>query len=339
MPRLRYSPLVIATTLLIACDQNDPTSQTGLELDRTAPASAAGGCGNQPGAPSGLIVDKVLTSPAWGIAVRDDGYTYFTAVFDGGLGITSTKTRKVDGFIPTGEIPTGVAFTPDGATAYVANQLSSNVGVIDVATSQQVTTISTGFANPFAVKVSPDGSRLFIATNGTIVYIVDTGTNQIIAEVSVGEAPNAFAVAPDNRILYVSAFVGGTVTEIDMFTETVLRTFFVGGTPQDMAVTRKGDRLYVANEAGYLNEITLQSGAVTATIPLSGGAFGIGVTANDAEAYVSIPFNGQVQVFKLQNRQLTRTIAVGGQPRRIGFSQQGAIGAIANLDGFITFVR
>jgi YVTN family beta-propeller protein len=330
---------VIATTLLIACDQNDPTSQTGLELDRTAPASAAGGCGNQPGAPSGLIVDKVLTSPAWGIAVRDDGYTYFTAVFDGGLGITSTKTRKVDGFIPTGEIPTGVAFTPDGATAYVANQLSSNVGVIDVATSQQVTTISTGFANPFAVKVSPDGSRLFIATNGTIVYIVDTGTNQIIAEVSVGEAPNAFAVAPDNRILYVSAFVGGTVTEIDMFTETVLRTFFVGGTPQDMAVTRKGDRLYVANEAGYLNEITLQSGAVTATIPLSGGAFGIGVTANDAEAYVSIPFNGQVQVFKLQNRQLTRTIAVGGQPRRIGFSQQGAIGAIANLDGFITFVR
>jgi DNA-binding beta-propeller fold protein YncE len=211
-----------------------------MRLDGAPPVSAAGGCGNQPGAPSGLIVDKVTTSPAWGIAVRDDGFAFFTAVFDGGVGITSTKTRKVDGFIPTGFVPTGVAFTPDGATAYV---------------------------------------------------------------------------------------------------RTVLRTFFVGGVPQDVAVTRRGDRLYVANAAGYLNEITLQSGAVTATIPLSGGAFGIGVTANDAEAYVSIPFSGQVQVFKLQNRQLTRTLAVGGQPRRIGFSQQGAIGAIANLDGSIKFVR
>jgi len=35
----------------------------------------------------------------------------------------------------------------------------------------------------------------------------------------VGAAPNAFVVAPDNRIIYVSAFVGGTVTELDMFTD------------------------------------------------------------------------------------------------------------------------
>ena len=213
------------------------------------------------------------------------------------------------------------------------------MGVIDVASAQQVSTIFTPAGSPLVVRVSPDGSRLFVATASTTVYIIDTQSQQIIGNVQVGFLPNAFAVHPDGRIIYVSAAFGGTVSEIDMFTGTVLRTFTVGGTPQDMAVTRKGDRLYVANEAGYLNEITLLTGEVTATIPLAGGAFGIGVTPDDGQAYVTIPSAGVVQIFNLNSRKLAQTLPVGGNPRRIGFSQQGRIGAIANLAGYVSFVR
>ncbi len=46
-----------------------------------------------------------------------------------------------------------------------------------------------------------------------------------------------------------------------------------------------------------------------------------------------------MQNFGLQNHHLNQAITVGGNPRRLGFSQHGAIGAIANLDGFVTFVR
>ena len=329
--------------LLVGCTQDQPTSERSVTAALPSgplPNLATRSNNCTPNThPGGSIVDVVTTPPAWAIAVRDDGLAYFAESYNAGVGITSTKTRKVDGFIPTGDVPTGIAFSPDGATAYVANQLDNNVSVINTATAQVTATISTGFYATFAVQVSLDGSRLFIGTNQNVVYIVDTGNNQIIGTAIVGDAPNAFVVAPDNRIIYVSSFVGATVTELDMLTGTALRTFFVGGRPQGMAITRKADRLYVANEGGYLSEIALQTGQIAASIPLAGGGFGVGVTPDDNQAWVTIPDQGKVQVFNLNNRRLSLGLNVGGQPRRLGFSQHGGIGAIADLSGFVTFVR
>jgi YVTN family beta-propeller protein len=324
-------------SLLSSCDGDSPTASDGgwpVESPGVSLATAAASCGT-PSHP-GTIVDKVTVSSPWGVAVRDDGLAYFTQLNDGGVGITSTKTRTVDGFIPTGPVPTGIAFSPDGNRSYVANQFG-DVSVIDVATQQVVGSVAIG--NPLAVRVSPDGTQLFVATGNTLVYIVDVATLQILKSVDVGFAPNGFAVHPDGRILYVSSFLGGSVTEIDMFTGTTLRTFNLGGTPQEMALNRKGTRLFVANEAGYLDEIELQTGLETNRIQLPAGAFGVGVTPDDGQAYVTLPSAGLIQVFTLQTRKLAKSIDVGGGPRRIAFSQQGHIAAVTNTAGFITFVR
>ena len=63
------------------------------------------------------------------------------------------------------------------------------------------------------------------------------------------------------------------------------------------------------------------------------------MTPDDGQAYVTIPSAGVVQIFNLNSRKLAQTLPVGGNPRRIGFSQQGRIGAIANLAGYVSFVR
>ncbi|HEX7337622.1 MAG TPA: YncE family protein [Gemmatimonadales bacterium] len=325
----------LASVLVVSCSDETPTSIAASEPAFAASAPSA--C--EPKTRPGKIVEKVETPPAWGIAVRDDGLTYFSVPFQDIVGITSTTARRVIGSIPSSSWPLGLAFSPDGGTAYVTHLFSNDVGVIDVATGQEVAKIPTGDASPFVVRVSPSGDRVYIATNGNAVLIASTATNQVEKTVEVGDAPNAFAVHPDGRMMYVSAFFGGTVSEIDMITETVLRTFFVGGVPQDMAVNKKGNRLYIANEAGFINEIDLLNGTQLPDIPLKGGGFGIGVTPDDGEAYVAEPGNGLVEVFSLQSRKLTRTLTVGGEPRRVAFSQQGRIGAISNMAGFITFVR
>jgi YVTN family beta-propeller protein len=324
-------------TLLAACDQDRPTEageSWPVESPGFAVGSSAAACG--PKTHPGKIVEKVDASSPWGVAVRDDGLAFFTQVNDGGVGITSTKTRKVDGFILTGPVPTGIAFSPDGATVYVANQVG-DVSVIDVATRQVVGSVAID--NPLAVRVSPDGTRLFVATGGTQVFLVDLPSLQIAGTVEVGFAPNGFAVHPDGRMLYVSSFLGETVSEIDMFTGSLLRTFPVGGTPQEMTLNRKGTRLFVANEAGHLDEIDLATGQSLPPIPLAAGGFGVGVTPDDGQAFVTVPGAGLVQVLSLQTRKLTRSLDVGGDPRRIAFSQQGHLAAVTNQAGYITFIR
>ena len=332
------SALCAGLCLIAACNSDSPTASSPTASFATTSLSPANGSCSQPGHPSGLILDTVQVPLPWGVAVRDDGLTYFTELLSGGVGITSTKTRTVDGFIPTGQVPTGVAFSPDGGTAYVANQ-DATVSVINVATATLTGTISTNGMAAFAVQVSPDGSQLFVGGSGSVVEIIDTQSGLVVNSVDAGFAVNAFAVAPDNRILYASAFVGGTVTEIDMFTQTPLRTFAVGGTPQGLAVNRKGTHLYVGNEAGYLNDVNLATGQIGANITLAGGAFGVGVTPDDNQAYIAIPSQGKVQIFGLQTRKLVGSLSVGGQPRRIAFSQLGKIGAVTNANGFLSFVR
>ena len=325
-------------TLLAACGGDAPTSTVDQSLVVETRVHPRG------------VVDKVDAPSPWGVAVRDDGLAFFTQLVNGGVGVTSTKTRTVDGFIPTGVTPTGIVFSPDGNTAYVANQFG-NVSRIDVATRQV-----TGFVNiagPQALRLSPDGSQLFVATTGTAVVTVDIATLAIVRTVDVGSAPNGFAVHPGGRLLYVSSFDVGTVSEIDMLTGEVLRTLTPFGKPlgkpQEMALNRKGTRLYVATEDvptedvatedGWLDEFDLASGQLTNRIPLQAGAFGVGVTPDDAQAYLTLPSAGLIQIFTLQARKLAKTIDVGGEPRRIAFSQQGRIAAVTNAAGFITFIR
>jgi DNA-binding beta-propeller fold protein YncE len=106
-----------------------------------------------------------------------------------------------------------------------------------------------------------------------------------------------------------------------------------------LALNRKATHLYVGNEQGYLNDIDLRAGTIGANIPLAGGAFGIGVTPDDNQAFIAIPSRGLVQVFTLQTRKLSAGINVGGDPRRLAFSQTGKIGAVTNQAGYITFIR
>jgi YVTN family beta-propeller protein len=61
-----------------------------------------------------------------------------------------------------GRTPIRVVITPDGKHAYVANQNSNDVSVIDTATNSVVATVPVGI-QPLGVAVTPDGKHVYVA--------------------------------------------------------------------------------------------------------------------------------------------------------------------------------
>ncbi len=338
-PRLhRFLPLTIA--VLAGCSDSTQPDKS-LPQDGTPVSLAAGGnaCNPTKGHPVGTILGKVIAPSPWAVAVRDDGLAYFTELFSNAVGVTNTTTRSITATIPTGALPTGIAFSPDGTRAYTANQGDNSVTVINVGTNAAIASISTGGSSPFSIEVSPDGLQIYVGNNDNTLMIVDAQTLQITKTLTVGFATNAFAIDPAGRMVYASHFGSGTVSEIDIFTGNVVRTFNVGGVPQGLALNKKGSHLYVANQGGYLNDIILATGAMGTQIPIAGVGFGVGVTPDDHEAWITLPLNGLVQVFNLQKRRITGSLNVGGEPRRVAFSAQGKIGAVTDLTGNVIFVK
>jgi len=139
------------------------------------------------------------------------------------VSVIDTATSGVT-TIDVGNLPIGVAVSPDGSKVYVTNIDSNTVSVIDTATNG-VTSIAVG-SRPEGVAVTPNGSKVYVANQissavpGT-VSVIDTTTNTVIASPSVGVLPEGLAVTPDGSKVYVANFGSNTVSVIATATNTV----------------------------------------------------------------------------------------------------------------------
>lgn len=115
--------------------------------------------------------------------------------------------------------------------AYVSNFNSSSISVIDTATNTVVDTISP-LDGPRGVAVSPDGARVFVATDGDdTVSVIRTSDNTVIDTVTVGDGPQGVAITPDGARVYVVNYADDTVTVINALTNAVIDTVTVGDGP------------------------------------------------------------------------------------------------------------
>ena len=145
------------------------------------------------------------------------------------------------GFIPVGDSPNDIVFTPDGTRAYVTNFNDDNVQVIDTASNTIIglpIPVGDG-ANRNAI--TPDGSRVYV-TNfvDSTVSVIETTINTVIGSpIPVGAGPNGIAITPNGLRAYVANSTDGTVSVIDTASNTVLGLPIpVGLSPGEVAITR-----------------------------------------------------------------------------------------------------
>ena len=312
-------------------------------------ALVAGGCGSSPTGsgvqlthPAGEIEATVsVPGSPYGVAVSSTGTVYVAQLANSTLGRADLPSTAVQPAVAVGWTPSHVAFDPTGARAYVANQSDGTIGVVDVATDQQVALLQVR-DDAWNVIVSPNGQRVYATTDQGELFIFNAATRQPVDTVLLGanDALRGLAFAPTGARLYVAGRNSGTIYEVDVVTRSVVRTFPVGGTPQRMAVSRGGSTLYVANEAGGIDVVHLADGSVGEPIDVGGAAYGLALTPDGTQLYATLPDLGRVAIVDVSSGEVVDALELGGRPRNVAFTASGDRAVITNEWGnSVTFVH
>ena len=155
-----------------------------------------------------------LTLPDRGIPqdvrVSPDGAIFYVAdLRAGGVHLIDGDTFKLVGFVKTGVGTHGLYPSRDGTKLYVTNRGFSKIGgkqgvgegsvsVLDFATRKVVATWNLpGPGSPDMGNVSVDGKHLWLSGRyDRVVYVIDTGTGEVVKSIPAGNEPHGLAVWP-----------------------------------------------------------------------------------------------------------------------------------------------
>ena len=221
---------------------------------------------------------------------------------------------------------------------YVANEEADTVSVLDSASFKVVANVRVG-KMPHNVQVSPNGKQLWVTNNGEsaqsvapvhqgmgkgehdtmskagAVWLIDTGSDAVIAKVPVGLHPAHVVLTPDGRFAYVTNGGDNTVSVVDTAVQRVVATIQVGKFPHGIRVSPDGKQAYVANLKGdTVSVIDTGSQKEIAQIPAGKGPAQVGFSENGRLAFVSLSEEGAVAVIDLATRRVVRKIRVGAVP-------------------------
>lgn len=211
-----------------------------------------------------------------------DTFTY--SIADSGYNVVSDPLRALTGRGPrtdtaTVEMNVGVTTLPSRVIAHI--------DVHDEA---------------YAVALSPDGTRLYVAARRDVA-VIDPAARKVVARIPT--PARGIALSADGTRAYVNNDRG--VSVIDTATNAVIADIPIAGTRGGLAVSPDGTRAYVTTADG-VTVIDTAANAVNTTIAVS-GAFKVAVSPDGTRAYVTT--GGGVAVIDTATNAVSTTITVG----------------------------
>lgn len=213
--QLARSTLVVMLILLSACSQPTPAPTPAPtsppdEATETSPQETA----ESPTQPPAAVAKNPSASGP--IAISDDDALLVVAnTLNGSISVinVAADANTKLGEVKTGEEPRSVVISPDKRLAYVTNQRSATVSVVDLEKLAKVTDIPVGI-EPYGIALTPDGGRAYVANSSSnTVSIIDTASNTVIGTIPIpGIQPRGIAITNNNggsgpQFVYVTQFL------------------------------------------------------------------------------------------------------------------------------------
>lgn len=234
--------------------------------------------------------------------------------------------------------------TPAGELAYVTNEGSGELTIIDTSNDSVVGTIPVG-TRPRGIRLTQDGRTVFVALSGSPrcpptmpdeeceklkadkskdgIGAIDVASRKVTKVLPGGSDPEAFDISKDGKRLFVSNEDAHSATIVDIESGKVLSTVAVGREPEGVKLHPSGETVWVTGETDHdVTVLDTESGKVITKIKVGERPRDLTFTDDGSLAYVSGETAGNVTVVDAKAHKVLKTITMpeGSKPMGIELS-------------------
>ena len=153
------------------------------------------------------------------------------------------------------------------AEAYISNEKSNTVSVIDTDKREVTKTIKVG-QRPRGIVMSKDGKFVAVAVgDDDTIQTIDTASKEVTGTLPSGPDPELLAFSPNGKTLYVANENDNTVTVIDVPSRAAVGEVPVGVEPEGMGISPDGKTVVCTSETSNMAHfIDIQSKDIVANV-------------------------------------------------------------------------
>lgn len=172
--------------------------------------------------------------------------------------------------------------------------------VLDTERGEVIATVPVG-KRPRGMKLSRDGSRLFVAVSGL---------------------PKCPPHVPDEECAKLERDLKADgIAVVDTAARRVVKLLQSGSDPEQFDITADGKRLFVANEdAAMTSVVDIESGKVTARIPVGREPEGVVGSPDGRWVLVTNESDNSISVIDTRSLKVVNSVKVGQRPRDLAFT-------------------
>lgn len=274
------------------------------------------------------------------------------------LFFNAVQPNTVVATINVGVTPAGIAFTPNGKYAYVANSNNygaaghdavgqDNISVIDVSKNLVIKTIyDASFNQPQTVTINPAGTKAYVCnSNASTVTVINIASNTVSSVITGFDGPDDMVINAAGTVGYVSNYGGPgglgsgnghTVSVVNLVNNVISKTIDLTPNiaPAAIAMSPNGAYVYTVNYmdgnpgTGNLNIIRTSDNTLLPTV-IGGfsGPFDMRISPDGKFGYVTnfgsnnfYPYGTTLSVVDLSSNTIVSTISLGIQPGGVAVS-------------------
>jgi len=205
----------------------------------------------------------------------------------------------------------------------------SGIGSMNMKKPDAMEIVKTKYKLPGDAILSRDGKYVYVTSGSDLLGCFDSGKNQIVTQIKVGNEPKGLSFSPVQNYLAVTGRTSDTITLVDTDYNNPVATLKSGGKgPVSVCFSSTGEELFVVNRDSMTVDIIEITGNLLASIKIDGTPVDIINSGINNKLYLSIIDKNEILVIDGEKKQVVSRIETGDGPGKIAFSKDKKLLAV-----------